>query len=161
MATDLTAGPAPADPIATLLTSVEGLARELQNVRVSVDAEERTRARQIEEEADSRKRAGHRFLVIVAVDLAFSVLIAFGYHGIRTTQNTAASEKHRQAVASCESSDSARAGIRKANDTTFSVLASLVPPNPPPATVALINRVHQAYEAADAAVPNVDCSKLP
>lgn len=138
-------------------TGLEGLRTE---VSTQIAEEAATRDQQIGAEADIRARSDHRYRNVVIVDIILSVLIGVGYGGLWRANHDAAVSRHRAAVAACATTNKVREGIRGGFATDDSIWTSLVPPNATPAVRQIIAGVHAKFVAAEAAIPEIDCSKV-
>lgn len=109
-----------------------------------------------------RDRRWVRFDIGLSVlGLIIAALLFFVLNGQAEQRHRQTVADHKAAVAQCKATDDARAGIRLANDTTIQVITSFFPPNAPPAALALLHQAEARYATANAAVPNLDCTKVP
>lgn len=148
------------------LAAVQAVASGLDGLRADVKAqiaeESRRSDLQLAGEATIRAKSDRRYRTVVIVDILLSLLIGVGYGGLWRANHDQDVAKHRAAVAACVATDKVREGIRSAFVTDDSVWHSLIPKTPPPSAAVekLIAGVDTRYAAAEAAVPEIDCSKV-
>lgn len=157
-----------ADPLSQLVAAVGKTTIELGNVRRELADERDTRERQIEHNATLIRKLRMLTAFDIGITAAAIILGLITGNLLVSHNSDLAAQKRRdtaaahvRAVQQCQTTNEVRTGIREANDTTAQVIASFFPPNAPPAAVALLHQAEQRYAASDAAIPNLDCTKVP